>query len=219
MGTKQQKEIEVDWDKVHQSNFENAAFNPVKWTGKAVDLLVTAKKLEPEIIDTWAKIKECLDDPTIPTPANYLQEPYFMLISFAVENILKAKLIQSKQEEYKTNFREIMSSKLPLNKKLRSVFPDNLRTHDLYDLAMQAKLELKESEEDLLRRLSHNATWAGRYPTALNHRDFPGLTRFSNGKIFTLAWFGSDDVALINTFVNSLPERLGLHISHKWPIE
>jgi len=219
MGTKQKKEIEVDWDKVHQSNFENAAFNPTKWIWKAIDLLVTAKKLEPEIIDTWDKIEKCLDDPAIPTPANYLQESYFMLTSFAVENLLKAKLVQDEQTHYREKFREIMASDLPLQKKLLAVFPKKLKTHDLYKLSKQLKLKLNEGEEDLLRRLSHHATWAGRYPAALNHKDFPGLVRFSNGKIFTLTWFGSNDVETINKFVASLPERLGLHISHKWPIE
>ena len=110
MGTKQKKEIEVDWDKVHQSNFENAAFNPTKWIWKAIDLLVTAKKLEPEIIDTWDKIEKCLDDPAIPTPANYLQESYFMLTSFAVENLLKAKLVQDEQTHYREKFGPVTKS-------------------------------------------------------------------------------------------------------------
>ena len=104
-------------------------------------------------------------------------------------------------------------------KKLSAVFPKQLKTHDLYKLSKQLKLKLNEGEEDLLRRLSHHATWAGRYPAPLNHKDFPGLVRFSNGKIFTLRWFGSNDVETINKFVASLPERLGLHISHKWPVE
>jgi len=219
MENAQNPEIDVEWDKVHQSNFESAAFNHTSWISKAIDLLVTAKKLESDLLDVWERVEKCLKDPSIPTPANYVQESYFMVMSFAVENLFKAKLVLKNGTQYKERFREIMGSDMPLEKKLPRVFPNSLKTHDLFKLSQQVKLVLNPGEEDLLRRMSHNATWAGRYPAPLNHKDFPGLVRFSNGKIFTVAWFGCDDVKTINAFINSLPERLGLHISHKWPIE
>jgi hypothetical protein len=215
----QKHEVEVDWDQVHQTNFASAAFSYTKWIDKAVDLLKTAKKLEPELIDIWDKVEKSFDDDNISIPANYYQESYFMIISFAVENILKAKYIQLYGRQCSEKFYFVMASDLPLNKKLKEIFPADLKSHDLYKLAKLVELDLKDNEEDLLRRLSHNATWAGRYPVPLNHRDMPGLARFSDGKTYGLKWFGSNDVEVINKFIASLPERLGLHVSHKWPVE
>lgn len=219
MTSEQTENSDVDWDQVHQQNFASDAFTTTKWIDKAIDLLKTAKKLEPEIISTWDMVEKSFKDDNVSIPANYCQQPYFMIISFAVENILKAKYIQSHRRQCREKFISVMNSDLPLSKKLKEIFPKDLKSHDLYKLAGLVGLNLNNNEEDLLRRLTHNATWAGRYPVPLNHKDMAGIVRFSDGNMHGLKWFGSTDLQVINDFINSLPERLDLHISHAWPVE
>ena len=44
-----QHNASVDWDSVHRSNYEAAAFNVSGWLSKARSLYVSAKALEPEV--------------------------------------------------------------------------------------------------------------------------------------------------------------------------
>ena len=43
----------IDWDRVHRSNFEAAAFRDINWISKARGLYESARKLEPEVVRLW----------------------------------------------------------------------------------------------------------------------------------------------------------------------
>lgn len=203
-------EQKVDWMSVYQSNFESAAFGASKWTQKGVDLFESAKMFEPKILQVWeywrAKSK---GEKAVHVP-DYFHGTYFMLMSFSVENFLKAALIQRDRFGYQKDFRQCVVERKPSTK----CFPQELKTHDLFKLAVKAELALLDGEEDLLRRLSRCAEWAGRYPSPLRYEEMSGSEKFADGEIYSLSWFGGNDIAKLNAFIPSLPERLGLHTRH-----
>ncbi len=213
MNEAQEGDAGVDWDSVHRSNFESAAFGPHKWINKAIDLFESAKLFEPKLLQLWehwrAKSK---GHPTAHVSDHYLGT-YFMLMSFCVENLLKAALIQVKGLSYKRDFRSCLQA----DKKSSKCFPFELKTHDLFDLSEKADLALQDGEEDLLRRLSRCAEWAGRYPSPLRYEEMSGAETFSNGEEYSLSWFSEGDVQRLNEFIGSLPPRLGLQ-SRYWEL-
>lgn len=200
----------VDSDAVHRSNFESAAFSSNKWIQKGIDLFESAKLLEPKIQELWTCCRSKSEGkPTTHISDHYLG-PYFMLMSFCVENFLKAALVQARSAKYKQHFRFCVDSGARPGKG----FPEDLKTHDLFELSHELKLNLQEGEEDLLRRLSRCAEWAGRYPSPLRYQEMSGAEKFSDGEDYLVSWFGGADVEKLNNFIPSLPQRLGLHTRH-----
>lgn len=206
------------WDDVAKINFENAAFNPNKWVLKAVDLLKTAKTLEPDLIKLWRRVDSTIDSDSFSAPDNYSHEPYFMLMSFSIENLLKAKIIENNGLKYKMGFRGSFDSGSALKKKKDQLFPKELKSHELYGLAGKAGLQMDFDDEALLRRLSLHATWAGRYPVPLKYQELSMVVVFESGEKHSLNFLGSGDIETVTRFVNGLPARLGLYIPHVWPI-
>lgn len=200
----------VDWNVVHRSNFESAAFSSAKWIQKGIDLFESAKLLEPSIQELWSYWRSKSEGrPAAHVPDHFLGT-YFMLMSFCVENFLKAALIQAGSSQYKREFKSCVESGVKSGK----CFPSELKTHDLFDLSIKAELSLQDGEEDLLRRLSRCAEWAGRYPSPLRYEEMSGTEKFSDGTDYSLRWFGGRDVEKLNSFIPSLPPRLGLHTRH-----
>jgi hypothetical protein len=189
---------EVDWDAVSRSNFEAAAFSSFQWMAKARSLFEAARKLESQIDLVWQSYELRSAKLVTPLEPDHYTGAYFMLIAFAVENLLKAAAISRKYFEYRDEF----------HKKLR--FPRALQSHDLIRLANLVDLTLEKGEEDLLRRLTRSAIWFGRYPVPLDYPDIDGRAQFSDGKEYSLSWFGRTDVLRLNALVEGLPARLGL---------
>jgi hypothetical protein len=204
------EEQPIDWMRVHQSNFESAAFSASKWIAKGIDLFESAKMFEPKILQVWEFWRAKSKGEQLAYVPDYFHGTYFMLMSFSVENFLKAALIQCDGFDYKKDFRQCVAEQKPSSK----CFPKELKTHDLFDLAVKVNLALQDGEEDLLRRLSRCAEWAGRYPSPLRYEEMSGAEKFADGEIYSLSWFGGNDIAKLNAFISSLPKRLGLHTRH-----
>jgi len=82
--------------------------------------------------------------------------PAQLLYAYAIENVLKG-LIVSKRPDL------IQERKLD----------DELKNHDLNELAEKAEVTVDERDErSVLEALSKLSIWAGRYPVALNQRNF-----------------------------------------------
>lgn len=203
-------EQKIDSTIVHQSNFESAAFGASIWIQKGVDLFESAKMFEPKILEVWKYWHAKSKGERTPHVPDYFHGTYFMLMSFSVENFLKAALIQRSGFKYKRDFRSCIANRKPSSK----CFPQELKTHDLFVLAVKAELKLLDGEEDLLRRMSRCAEWAGRYPTPLRFEDMSSIEKFDDGEMYSLSWFGGNDISKLNAFIPSLPKRLGLHTRH-----
>lgn len=189
----------VDWDYVHRCNFEMAAFSADNWIAKAQDLFETAKQLEPVVVRVWDSYREKAKNMGAPLLLDHYQGPYFMLLAFATENLLKAAAVSRKCLQYKAEF---------LNSKK---FPGELKSHDLVELATLVALSYSIEEEELLRRLTRSAIWFGRYPAPLKYAEMSGKVEFSDGNEYSVSWFGGNDIARLNTFIRGLPSRLGFN--------
>ncbi len=190
---------QVDWDYVHRSNFESAAFWDINWIGKARNLFEAAKRLEPEVILVWESYRAHAKDATVPLKPDHFHGPYFMLLAFATENLFKAAAVARNGSKYKAAFRRTLK------------FPQELKKHDLVELAQLVGFTYSSEEEDLLRRLTRSAIWFGRYPAPLDYSEMSGQETFSDGNEFAVSWFGGNDVPRLNAFILSLPARLGLN--------
>ena len=188
----------LDWDRVHRQNYLSRAFGYIHWISKAKELLQSAKLIEPEVVRLWSNYRANLDGENNELLPDYYQSTYFMLIAYAVENLLKAAIIREKSFEYKREFSETLR------------FPKELQSHDLVELARKANLNISREEEDLLRRLTRSAIWYGRYPVPLDYKDISGVDIFSDGKKYFVSWFGGNDLERINKFIESLKDRLNI---------
>ena len=188
----------IDWDRVHRSNFEAAAFRDINWISKARGLYESARKLEPEVVRLWESYLALMRGEANSSPGDHCQGPYFMLLSFAVENLLKAAAVARNSVRYRADFRAM------------SKFPEELKKHDLVKLAQFVQLAFSAEEEDLLRRLTRSAVWFGRYPAPLKYAQLSGTQTFVDGKEYSVSWFGSKDIERLNAFILGLPARVGL---------
>jgi len=191
-------EPKFDWDGFDRSRYESTAFDEREWISTARALYESARKLEPDVIRVWEKWREVFKGRARRHPSNPCQGAYYMLLSFSVENLLKAAAISQNGDGYREQFRA------------KARFPKALTKHDLVQLAQKVGLALKPGEEDLLRRLKRSAVWHGRYPVPLEHADLRGEEEFLDGKKRSISWFGQSDIERLNTFVIGLPARLGL---------
>lgn len=195
-------EDQIDWDRVHRSNYESAAFWDIKWIDKARNLYECAKKLEPEVLRVWESYRAKSRSEDARLLPDHFQGAFFMLMAYAIENLLKAAAVASHSQRYKADFRA------------KKKFPRELRSHDLVKLAQFLDLKFSQDEEDLLRRLTRSAVWYGRYPAPLEYTAMAGAETFSDGNEYSVSWFGGDDIERLNAFVLSLPARLGLSESY-----
>jgi hypothetical protein len=139
------------------NKFKQSLLDPDAWEQTAQHLFCAAALLEPKIDEFWNRRRSGVggssswrswDDEFVAI--------YFMLRTYAIENLLKAKIIQKKRVQLEA---KLQSSK---------VLPKQLRQHDLYQLALDAGLgALAKEEEALLRRLTRSSVWYGRYPVPL----------------------------------------------------
>jgi hypothetical protein len=191
---------ETDWNQVHLSNFESKAFCHTHWISIANDLIKSAKLLEPNIHAYWENLRAHNQNPSIALIPNHCSGPYFMLMGFAIENILKAGIVFRDSVELKSNFQNDRK------------FPKILKSHNLSELARKADIQLAIFEEDLLRRLTRHSVWAGRYPIPIDYLDMRPTEIFSDGEERLITWNAKQDALCIDNFISRLFYELSLMI-------
>ncbi len=141
----------------HSEKFQAMLLDPQTWKSSARALIEAAVLLEPKIDEFWQNVRTgSWNDGAVAV--------YFMLSSFALENLLKARIVEKR--------RSALADALGSSSKL----PGILKTHDLYKLMRDAGLdEVAKEEESLLYRLTESAKWYGRYPVPI---DAPKLRPF-----------------------------------------
>lgn len=188
----------VDWDDVYKRNYESIAFWDIQWIYCAKALLTSASEIEPRVCELWDNYQAHMEDKTIPLKADYYQGTYFMLIAYAVENLFKAAIVRENSLIFRHEFQS--------NKK----FPTDLKSHELVELAKKAGFNYSLEEEDLLRRLTRHAIWAGRYPIPLGYKESAVSEKFSNGSHHHISWFGKSDIERLNSLIIRIKESLEL---------
>ena len=179
------------------AEFSDAAADPERWIESARELYAAANPLEPLVRNqSQNHLANILDD-TNYSLGEDLRPGYLMLIGFAAENLLKAAIVKSDPETIRDRAEK------------RGGIPKELRTHDLYKLAISAGLKPSELMEMRLRRFARIASWSGRYPLPSKAEDFRGDARFSSGQMRIVAYLTSEDVADARSVLRWIEEQTG----------
>ncbi len=121
---------------------------------------------------------------------------YFMLVAFAVEDMLKAYLVREKKVEFQSEITKTGS------------LPERLQTHDIAKLMTECGLPIAQFEQ-LAHRLSRAATWFGRYPVPQHFRKI-NLVRFSGGEEYSLVLAVFQDVEDLQLFIYYIRNNLSI---------
>jgi hypothetical protein len=160
-----------------------------EWVLKADQLLDAAGLFEGKIHETWDNCRNGTskyDDRFISI--------YFMLSSYAIENLLKAVIIKKQRKELENTINT------------RTKFPAMLKEHDLFKLAKRGNLlNFALGNEEYLKKLTRSAIWYGRYPMPTNPSDFnPFSVTQQNQKSYSLSSYTSMDVKEVKRLVNEI---------------
>lgn len=145
--------------KDHIEKFVEKALDWELWVEKANELIEVASLIKPHIDEkAWNENRE-----RTLFKEHYITI-YFMLMSYALENLLKALKIKN-NSQLKGKLKQKQTIKLP----------KEFLTHDIYSLARDSGLvsenDYPDLTEALLKRMSISASWFGRYPTPVEAND------------------------------------------------
>ncbi len=175
------------------------------WVDKANKLLEASKILESQIQDYWNVVKNNFkqgrynkggEPPHIP-PSD-LHDPYFILISYALENLLKALIIRDRSDEIRSQFAQT------------GRLPSLIKEHDLVRLSKKSNIKLDITEEDILMRLSRQSKWKSRYPVPVELSDMMNILKYSDGKAYFADYYKPDDLGLLDAIVKRVKDHLGV---------
>ena len=155
---------------------------PESWFRKADELVVAAELLEPKVRSAWKSVSSPGTSETTPHAIPGLQGVYFMLVAYAIENLWKGELARTYDQAHPNE--------------LISRLPSHLKSHDLTKLVKRIDPASGVSmyEEDLLRRLTRNSEWAGRYLVPTGPNATKAAEQFSDGNTRLVAAFGQHDI-------------------------
>ncbi|MDQ5870767.1 MAG: hypothetical protein M3547_00990 [Acidobacteriota bacterium] len=197
---------EEPWDGIIRRQFESKVFDTSEWLRQSDGLMAAAKLFEPTIDEQWQRIRTFNGDLRT-LPSWDARGVYFMLVGFAVENLLKGALVFS---YVPTNGVMYFRTYSPLYGEIsQGDLPGLLKNHDLPALAQRLELELSPEEEDLLHRLTRATEWYGRYPVPVRYEELEGTRRFGDGKRYSVSYSAGDDVERVKRLIQSLEKKLG----------
>lgn len=186
------------WDRVHKQNYAGRVSDWSAWLATADELQFAAELIKPRVIAWWVAVNDWNASTARPRtfPALGCHSILMMLFAFVVENLCKGSLIRDGHVD--TSPWTLGDSRLP----------KELNTHDLRRLVRKVGFTLDELEEELLARLTRAAVWRGRYPVAARYDEAIHTVCFDDGRKYSAAWFGENDVARVESLVSRLREHL-----------
>jgi hypothetical protein len=180
-------------DGENDERFRERLLDATAWDETAVQLLNAAELLEPKVREFWAHPDPCSWSNSWRGWADEFVAIYFMLVAYAIENLLKGRIIRANSKA--------LRSEVEVHLRM----PDTLKTHDLCALAKQAgKAGLASGYADILKRLSRSATWYGRYPVPIRPQGLEPFTQTSEGEHISLTHYSSSDLHEIRRVVTEL---------------
>jgi len=128
--------------------YNSSMLDEKQWIDIADELYGIAETLEPKVKTIQENAGRERNDS--------FTSAYYMLVSYSIENYLKALIISNNKTEYKKQ----------LNNK--SELPQEINGHDLCKLAGDAGIKEDIAndffKQELLKKLTYCAIWFGRYP-------------------------------------------------------
>ena len=187
------KKCRADSEETRMSLYQDTALRASSWLNNAIALLDSAALLEPKVNEFWQTWREHIKDKSARMKSDKYISVYLMLISFAVENLLKAIIVREMRSEI-------------IDELIRGRFPKILKSHDLIALSQLAEFPVKNQlYEDLLHRLCRSAVWHGRYPVPLDYRSGRSA-RFLNGKEYTISLDREIDLDLVKELIKDIKQ-------------
>ena len=191
---------------MYRSNYASTLVSQSDWKRHAEALLAAAALVEPRVIEVWRHNSEwlrCREERDPNTEYLYSKPTevfaiHFMLVAFAIENILKAALVRQNYWQYREEFEKT------------GQLPKALRKHELFKLAKQIGLHLSDEQEDLLRRLARAATWAGRYPLPVEFQATASGEEFDDGKVWSVSHFFQNDAERVTRLAAEIRTSVGI---------
>jgi hypothetical protein len=173
--------------------------NPQLWADMANEMIEALKVLEPKLREFWniakdnsLKEKYGQDQEGHHNLPPNLHGPYFVLVSYAVENMLKALIVKNRSEVINSQFSQ------------KGRLPDVIRGHNLIDLSKRADIKLNIAEEDLLIRIYRQSKWKSRYPVPVDLIEIQNVARCSDGKARFMDYYRPEDIDDINNMLTKL---------------
>lgn len=182
--------------KDHIEKFLEKALDWELWVKKADELIEVALLIKPHIDEkAWNENRE-----RTLFKEHYITI-YFMLMSYALENLLKALKIKNNSQ---------LEGKLKQTREL----PKEFLTHNIYSLAKDSGLvsenDYPDLTEALLKRMSISASWLGRYPTPAKADDMKAFIKLENADYRAIVRsYDSTAVSEIAKIIESAYDKLG----------
>jgi len=179
----------------YAKKYKKRLLDHAEWVLKADQLLDAAGLFERKIHETWDDWR----NRTLKYDDRFISI-YFMLSSYAIENLLKAVIIKKPRKELENTINT--STK----------FPTILKEHDLFKLAKRASLlNFTLGNEEYLKKLTRSAIGYGRYPMPTNPSDFNTFSvAEQDKKRYSLSSYTSMDVKEVKRLVNEIRGFLNL---------
>jgi hypothetical protein len=180
----------------------NQLLEPWLWLEKANKFLEAAEVLKPKLRDYWNIVhthaREGRYDkggsPPKKTPSE-LHGPYFILVSYALEDLLKALIIQDRGNEIRDQFGQT------------GRLPRLIKGHDLVRLSKRANIKIDIIEEDILTRLSRQSKWKSRYPVPVELSDMQNIREYSDGRGYFTDYFKPDDIDQLDAIIKRVKDH------------
>ena len=156
------------------TEYRDAVYDPDTWRRLARELVDAAESMEGKLDDFWEGVRRReWNDAQVAV--------YFMLCAYALENLIKAKLVE----------KEISTSGVPSG--VRNL-PKNLKGHDLVELTIRCgRKPLAEEYASILKRLSRSSVWYGRYPVPVSADSMNAIDLSPSGEPVSLTAYSSND--------------------------
>ena len=173
--------------------------NPRLWVAKADEMLEASKVLEPQLRQYWSVVMTNLKEEKYDkgsehpdTPPPNLHGPYFILVSYALENLFKALIVGERSDEIRSHFFQ------------KRRLPGMLKKHNLVKLSKEANMKVDIKEEDILIRLSRQSKWKSRYPVPVELDDIRNVFQYSYGKPYFTDYYAPGDLDRLNAIVKKV---------------
>ncbi len=170
---------------------------PKHWIDLAEQLLNAARELEPTVAQYWEDVIAVHRDRKESVSLPDYRGVHFMLVAYALENLLKAAIVKSDPAKYRS---EASSQQLPRD----------LKGHSLIDLAKRAGLKADVAEEGLFLRLTRNSVWSGRYPVPIKAADAEQIVKLSDGSDDVVSFYTGTDIDELQQLLNRVRKELGV---------
>jgi len=178
------------------------------WVNMADEMLEASKVLEPYLRQYWsiamtkAKEKKYYKEKEYRyTPPPNLHGPYFILVSYALENLFKAIIVRERRDEIRDQFFQ------------KGMLPKLINEHNLVKLSKKAYIKTDIKEEDILTRLSRLSKWKSRYPVSVELRDIQNVIQYSDGKPHFTDYYTPGDIDQLNAIVHKVRGHVVAYIS------